>query len=70
MHDLDQQYYMMGDEDAGVGLHCKVCDRWRGGQPVAYLTARGDRSYEGTDVMIVYSIAGLLRSASIHTHPV
>lgn len=66
MPSLDAEYYMAGDEDGGVALQCKVCDRE--GLPVAYLTTRGDRSWQGTDVIVAYSIDELLRSASMHTH--
>lgn len=66
MPSLDGRYYLQGDEDGGVSMMCLLCDR--GGLPVAYLTTAGDRSWQGTDVIVAYSIDELLRSASMHTH--
>jgi hypothetical protein len=66
MPSLDGRYYLQGDEDCGVGMVCLLCDR--GGLPIAYLTTAGDRTYEGTDVKVVYSIDEFLRMPSLHTH--
>jgi hypothetical protein len=57
----------MGDEDGGVGLQCKVCDR--GGLPVVYLTSTRDwHSYHGTDVAVTRTIADFLEAAGRHRH--
>lgn len=63
---LDAEYWLQGDEDGGVGLQCKLCDR--GGAPVALLTTHGDRSYAGTDVVMVYTIADPLEAARTHRY--
>jgi len=31
---VDRRYYLVGDEDGGVGLYCRTCDH--GGRPLAY----------------------------------
>ena len=33
--ELDRLTYVLGDEDSGVGLYCKICDHQ--GLPIAYL---------------------------------
>jgi hypothetical protein len=66
---LDEQLYLQGDEDAGVGIQCRVCDR--GGAPVAYYTYPDGQAYEGTDVQVVHTITALfnagLRHAAVHS---
>lgn len=32
---LDANCWLAGDEDGGVGIHCRICDT--GGAPIAYL---------------------------------
>jgi hypothetical protein len=63
---LDQVLRLSGDEDCGVGLDCRLCDR--GGAPIAYYSWPGDRTYEGTDVVRVQTITALLSAGREHLH--
>lgn len=58
----DERYWLVGDEDCGVGIQCRVCDT--GGAPIAYL---GDAAaYAHTGVAVVQSIKDLLTTADAH----
>lgn len=66
----DETFRLVGDEDCGVGLDCRLCDR--GGAPIAYLTHPDDRAYAGTDVQVVHTITPLLAAGEAHlfqAHP-
>jgi len=56
--------YLMGDEDCGVGVNCKFCDR--GGLPVIYYSFPEDKTYSATDVVIVNSITGFISAMKKH----
>lgn len=64
MASLDDVMRLSGDEDCGVGIDCRVCDR--GGAPIAYYTGIDDRTYEGTDVEIVHTITALIEAGQRH----
>jgi hypothetical protein len=59
------RYYLMGDEDAGVGLHCRDCDT--GGIPVIYY----GYGYPDPAIPVTQSIEALLSAARQHDaeHP-
>ncbi len=61
---LDQVCYLQGDEDSGVGINCRICDR--GGAPIAYYTHPDDRTWNGTDVQVVFTIAELIEAGDRH----
>jgi hypothetical protein len=61
---FDQAFRVAGDEDGGVGLDCRLCDR--GGAPIAYYSWPDDRTYEGTDVVRVSTISALLDAGQQH----
>lgn len=60
---LDRRFRLVGDEDTNVGIDCRDCDR--GGAPIAYLTHETS-AYQGTDVVVVDTIAALLAAAVDH----
>lgn len=61
----DETLRLVGDEETGVGLDCRLCDR--GGAPVAYYPPHpGDCAYEGTDVQAVQSITALIEAGQQH----
>lgn len=61
---LDDVMRLVGDEDCGVGVDCRVCDR--GGAPIAYYAGIDDRAYEGTDVEVVHTITALIEAGQHH----
>lgn len=62
---LNEVMRLVGDEDCGVGLDCRLCDR--GGAPVAYYQHPADHfGYEGTDVVRVHTIMALLYAGQRH----
>jgi hypothetical protein len=62
---LDDLLRLQGDEDGGVGLICRRCDR--GGAPIAYYTAHGELSpYADGPVKLVTRMAALLQAACAH----
>ena len=60
----DEVMRLVGDEDCGVGLDCRLCDR--GGAPIAYYVGIDDRAYEGTDVVIVHTVTALIDVGQRH----
>lgn len=64
MAHLDDVMRLVGDEDCGVGINCRVCDR--GGAPIAYYTSPDDLAYQGTDVERVHTIAALVEAGQRH----
>lgn len=65
MDALDEHLWLCGDEDGGVGINCRICDR--GGAPVAYYEPYPMRpSYEGTDVERVSTIIALVSAGRRH----
>ncbi len=62
--DLDAAYWLAGDEDCGVGLHCRTCDR--GGSPVAYYPGLTSPYEDRADVATVDTIAALLDAGRQH----
>jgi hypothetical protein len=65
---LDGLFRLSGDEDCGVGLDCRECDR--GGAPVAYYLGISDAYANDADVEVVETIAGLTAAAEWHAHEV
>jgi hypothetical protein len=65
MAHLDDVMRLVGDEDCGVGIDCRVCDR--GGAPIAYYQHPDDRfGYDGTDVERVHTIDALIDAGRRH----
>ncbi len=63
MANLDDVMRLVGDEDCGVGIDCRICNR--GGAPIAYLAGISP-AYLGTDVMLVDTISGLIEAGRRH----
>lgn len=65
---IDARFWLCGDEDGGVGLQCRACDR--GGRPIAYYDR--DDSFYGDDPEVenVTTIFGLLAAANYHERTV
>lgn len=66
MATLDELFRLVGDEDCGVGINCRLCDR--GGAPVAYYAGL-DQPYPtalAPDVVPVSTIGALLIAALDH----
>jgi hypothetical protein len=61
---LDEVMSLVGDEDCGVGINCRICDR--GGAPVAYYAGISP-AYLDTDVVLVDTIAALIAAGQSHT---
>jgi hypothetical protein len=61
---LDRHFTMSGDEDCGVGLHCRECET--GGLPIAYYLGIDKSSYKGTEIIVVESINALLIAGRTH----
>lgn len=57
---LDGRFYLSGDENCGVSLHCRDC--WDGGRPLAYYDSvtTSPPYTDGPLVENVTTIAGLL----------
>jgi hypothetical protein len=62
----DETLRLVGDEDCGVSVDCKLCDRR--GLPIAYLlTYDGDTTYAGNaDVQRVHTITALIDAGQQH----
>lgn len=63
---LDELFRLVGDEDCGVGINCRICDR--GGAPIAYYAGL-DQPYPtelASDVVPVDTIAALISAAEKH----
>jgi len=59
-------FRLVGDEDTGVGLHCRTCDR--GGLPVAYVCPEGVANpyrHEG-DVVMVHGVLSMVEAGREH----
>jgi hypothetical protein len=67
---IDELFSLCGDEDTGVGLHCRTCDR--GGAPVAYLCPQGTRNpwARDADVAEARGIVSLLAVGRTHARMV
>jgi len=66
MDSLDELFRLVGDEDCGVGIDCRACDR--GGAPIAYYAGL-DQPYPtdaAPDVIPVDTIDALLAAAAEH----
>jgi hypothetical protein len=62
---LDQPYYLVGDEDCGVGLHCSTCDT--GGRPIAWYDGYGvGNPYDETVVPTAHTVAQLVELGQLH----
>lgn len=68
--DLYARFYLMGDEDCGVALHCRDC--WDGGRPIAYYAPPGSSPAYTDDPLVedVTTISGLLTTARRHEREV
>lgn len=51
---IDALMYLTGDEDCGVGAHCRECDR--GGLPIVYYSQPIDRNPYKMASMTVISV--------------
>lgn len=58
MKTIDDILTLSGDEDTGVGISCRRCDR--GGLPLAYYVGIDDKAYANTDVFVTESIIDLV----------
>jgi hypothetical protein len=66
---LDRRFRLVGDEDTGVGIDCRDCDR--GGAPIAYLPGvTGDAYPNDHGVIVVETISALLAAADEHDRSV
>jgi hypothetical protein len=61
---LDEHLWLSGDEDCGVGINCRICDR--GGAPVAYYEGISTGVYAGADVETVSTISALISAGERH----
>lgn len=62
---FDEFFYLMGDEDTDVGLHCLKCDR--GGLPVVlYHAIQSEPVYKNTDVVQVSTITDFMANGMAH----
>jgi hypothetical protein len=64
---LDELFRLVGDEDCGVGINCRVCDL--GGAPIAYYDGGLGQPYptaQAPDVVPVDTIEALLSAALDH----
>lgn len=59
---LHPRLYLCGDEDGGVGLHCR--DHFDGGRPIAYMPGLG--AYEDLKAPTAPTIAALIAEAAKH----
>lgn len=60
---LDQRFHLSGDEDGGVGLHCRPC--FDGGRPLAYYERNGS-TLSDPEVANVATIPALWATAVDH----
>lgn len=63
MDRLDEVMSLAGDEDCGVGMNCRICDR--GGAPIAYYAGISP-AYLDTDVVLVDTITALIDAGQRH----
>ncbi|MEN3540969.1 hypothetical protein AAH991_38050 [Microbispora sp. ZYX-F-249] len=63
--DLGDRMWLCGDENGGVELHCRDCER--GGRPLAYHHDHGGR-YPDPTMPIVRTIPALIQAAQQHNH--
>ena len=61
---LDERFTLSGDEDCGVGLHCRTCET--GGLPISYYLGIDKSAYKDTEVIVVQSINALLIAGRTH----
>ncbi|MFC3986457.1 hypothetical protein [Streptosporangium jomthongense] len=65
---IDARFRLCGDEDCGVGLHCRDCET--GGRPVAYYAGLYAVYEDDPTVENVTSLFGLLAAADGHERTV
>lgn len=67
---FDDFFWLVGDEDCGVGINCRVCDR--GGAPVAYYAGISQPypTAAAPDVVPTDTVAGLFATAVSHAREV
>lgn len=63
MATLDDVMRLVGDEDCGVGIDCRICDR--GGAPIAYYAGISP-AWLSTDVIVVDTITDLIEAGTHH----
>jgi hypothetical protein len=61
---IDDLLTLSGDEDTGVGINCRRCDR--GGLPIAYYIGIDDTPYADTDVFVTKSMIELIGAGINH----
>ena len=64
-NEIDQYFYLVGDEDGGVGMMCRECDR-RGLPIIQYEISPAYEPYKGTDVIVVHSVSDMFAPATKH----
>lgn len=64
MSGLRNLIYLVGDEDGGVGVNCRACDR--GGKPLAYVEGCCGNPYDPADVPSLSTLDGILFLADTH----
>lgn len=63
--EVDEYFYLSGDEDCDVGLMCRKCDR--GGAPIVfYTTNKNVTGYWTVEVIMAYSISELFAAGAKH----
>ena len=62
------EMYLVGDEDCGVGIRCRVCDEhnWQGGQPLAYGFGITVNPYPEDETPTVGTLADVVAFAERH----
>lgn len=61
--EVDQYFYLTGDEDGDVSLNCRVCDC----EPIVFYTSDPKTTYyANTNTVIVYTISDMFAPASKH----
>lgn len=62
---IDARFYLVGNEDCGVGIGCRDC--WDGGRPLAYYDSGDTRAYaDDPAVENVSTISGMVAAAARH----
>jgi hypothetical protein len=61
---VDLHCWLQGDEDGGVGVQCRTCDR--GGMPVVYYPGWGTSPYPEAEVPTATGVLHLYLLANAH----
>jgi hypothetical protein len=64
-----EPYYLVGDEDCGVGLNCSTCDT--GGAPIAWYDGYGlGNPYPEAEVPTAHTVAELVALGDRHVRDI